>query len=69
MAIGGFKIVDADGHVTEPISLYRTHIDHNFRDRAEALVGQGGVGNLAIVPALYRQWRSAARPLGEVYEN
>ena len=69
MAIGGFKIVDADGHVTEPISLYRTHIEYKFRHRAEALVGHGGAGNLAIVPALYPRWRSAARPLGEAEEN
>jgi predicted TIM-barrel fold metal-dependent hydrolase len=69
MGLDGFKIVDADGHVTEPISLYRTHIDPKFRERADALIGRGGVGNLAIVPALYPQWRSAARPLGEVDEN
>jgi len=27
MALSGFKIIDADGHVTEPASLYSTHID------------------------------------------
>jgi hypothetical protein len=27
MALAGFKIIDADGHVTEPASLYSTHID------------------------------------------
>ena len=36
MALAGFKIVDADGHVTEPASLYSTHIDPKFRAAADA---------------------------------
>jgi hypothetical protein len=69
MALGGFRIIDADGHVTEPASLYVTHIDSRFRAQAEALTKSVGAGNLGIIPALYPEWRSAARPLGEAEEN
>jgi predicted TIM-barrel fold metal-dependent hydrolase len=68
MALGGFTIVDADGHVTEPASLYATHIDPRFRARADELLARAGGGNLAIVPALYPEWRSAEHPLGETNE-
>lgn len=65
MALGGFRIIDADGHVTEPASLYSTHIDPKFRGRADAMLAAVGGGNLGIVPAIYPKWRSAERPLGE----
>ena len=65
MALSGFTIIDADGHVTEPASLYETHIDPWFRAQARAMLTGVGKGNLGIVPALYPQWRSAERPLGE----
>jgi hypothetical protein len=52
MAMGGFRIIDADGHVTEPASLYRTHIDPKFRQRADDLLTGVGGGNLGIVPAI-----------------
>ena len=68
MALAGFKIIDADGHVTEPASLYSTHIDPKFRAAADALLSRVGAGNLGIVPALYPKWRSAERPLGEANE-
>ena len=68
MALAGFKIIDADGHVTEPASLYSTHIDPKFRSAADALLSRIGTGNLGIVPALYPKWRSAERPLGEANE-
>ena len=69
MSLNGFTIIDADGHVTEPASLYQTHIDPAFRKRADALLDRLGSGNLSIIPALYPQWRSAARPLGDEREN
>ena len=53
MALAGFRIIDADGHVTEPASLYSTHIDPKFRGAADALLSRLGTGNLGIVPALY----------------
>jgi uncharacterized protein len=65
MALGDFRIIDADGHVTEPASLYRTHIDPKFRQRADEMLTAVGGGNLGIVPAIYPKWRSAERPLGE----
>src|ERR1700689_3776686 len=65
MSLAGFKIVDADGHVTEPASLYSTHIDPKFRAAADALLARVGAGNLGIVPALYPKWRGGERPLGE----
>ena len=68
MSLGGFKVIDADGHVTEPASLYVSHIDPAFRSRAEELLNRTGAGNLGIVPALYPKWRSAERPLGETTE-
>ncbi len=69
MALAGFRIIDADGHVTEPASLYITHIDPAFRPAAEELSRRLGQGNLAIIPALVPNWRTAARPLGEAEEN
>src|ERR1700719_2899747 len=68
MALAGFKIIDADGHVTEPASLYSRHIDPKSRAAADALLARVGAGNLGIVPALYPTWRTAERPLGEVDE-
>ncbi len=68
MALGEFKIIDADGHVTEPASLYKTHIDPKFRHDADAMLSRLGAGNLGIVPALYPKWRTAERPLGEAEE-
>ncbi|MGC1344307.1 MAG: amidohydrolase family protein, partial [Candidatus Binataceae bacterium] len=65
MSLAGFRIIDADGHVTEPASLYTTHIDPKFRAAADAMLTRTGVGNLGIVPAIYPKWRSAERPLGE----
>src|SRR5271155_2762436 len=68
MSLAGFKIVDADGHVTEPASLYSTHIEPKFRAAADAMLSRLGAGNLGIVPALYPKWRSAERRLGEANE-
>src|SRR3984957_20986647 len=68
MALAGFKVIDADGHVTEPASLYSTHIEPKFRSAADALLSRIGTGNLGIVPALYPKWRSAERPLGAEHE-
>ena len=65
MAIAGFKVIDADGHVTEPATLYKTHIDPKFRAGSDDLLSRLGAGNLGIVPALYPKWRSAERPLGD----
>src|SRR5579863_2334000 len=68
MSLGSYSIIDADGHVTEPISLYASHIDPKFRARGNELVDRAGKGNLGLVPALIAGWRSAERPLGEVDE-
>jgi uncharacterized protein len=68
MSLKSFHVIDADGHVTEPASLYTTHIDPAMRPRAEQLLAKVGAGNLGIVPALYPKWRSAERPLGEAAE-
>jgi uncharacterized protein len=68
MSLKIFHVIDADGHVTEPASLYTTHIDPAMRLRAEQLLAKVGAGNLGIIPALYPKWRSAERPLGEAAE-
>src|SRR5258708_12725977 len=65
MGLAGFKVIDADGHVTEPATLYKTHIDPKFRQGSDELLSRLGAGNLGIVPALYPKWRSAERPLGD----
>ena len=64
MALKEFSIIDADGHVTEPASLYGTHIDPAMRARSEQLLARLGSGNLGLVPALYPKWRSAERHFG-----
>jgi len=69
VALSGFRIIDADGHVTEPATLYRTHIEPRFRSRVDELLTRAGAGNLGIIPALLPQWRSASRALGEENEN
>ena len=56
MALSGFKIIDADGHVTEPASLYSTHIDPKFRAAADAL----------LVAGRRRQSRNRSRAVSEV---
>ena len=38
MALAGFKVIDADGHVTEPATLYKTHIDPKFRAGSDDLM-------------------------------
>src|SRR5258708_15620000 len=68
MAIAGFKVIDADGHVTEPGTLYKTHIDPKFRAESDDLLSRLGAGNLGIIPALYPKWRRAERPLGDADE-
>lgn len=68
MTLAGFKIIDADGHVTEPPTIYTTHIDPGFRPAAEEILSRLSGGNLGIVPALYPKWRSAERPLGSAAE-
>src|SRR5258705_703107 len=68
MALAGFKVIDADGHVTEPATLYKTHIDPKFRAGSDDLLSRLGAGKLGIVPALYPKWRSAERPLGDADE-
>ncbi len=65
MSLAGFKVIDADGHVTEPATLYTTHIDPKFRAASNKMLSALGAGNLGLVPALYPKWRSAERPLGE----
>jgi predicted TIM-barrel fold metal-dependent hydrolase len=69
MALRGFQVIDADGHVTEPADLYLTHIEPRFRAQVEAILKGVGAGNLGIIPALYPRWRSAARALGETEDN
>ena len=69
MALKGFQVIDADGHVTEPADLYLTHIEPGFRGQVEAILKGVGAGNLGIIPALYPKWRSAARALGETEDN
>src|SRR5260370_20730825 len=68
MGLAVFKVIDADGHVTEPATLYKTHIDPKFRQASDELLSRLGAGNLGIVPALYPKWRSAERPLGDADE-
>ena len=34
MARSGFKVMDSDMHVIEPIDLWQTYMDPDFRDRA-----------------------------------
>lgn len=33
-----YNVVDADGHILEPISLWQDYMDPAFRDRAPRLV-------------------------------
>ena len=34
MARNGFKVMDSDMHVIEPVDLWETYMDPEFRDRA-----------------------------------
>src|SRR5215472_6759817 len=44
-----YNVVDADGHILEPLDLWDRYIDPNFRDRAPRIVrGENGKERLVI---------------------
>ena len=44
-----YNVVDADGHILEPLDLWDRYIDPNFRDRAPRIVkGESGKERLVI---------------------
>ena len=62
------RIVDADGHILEPLDLWDRYIDPNFRDRAPRIVrGENGKERLVIeehtVGTAQRGIGSKAQPL------
>lgn len=76
MGYKGYKIVDSDGHVIEPWSLYTTHTEPAFRERAKALIDQGSKaegGVLGVINELQtgRPFRTRKRLLGakEIWER
>ena len=42
MALNGFKVFDADLHITEPPDLWQRHIDPKYRDRAPVCAPSSG---------------------------
>lgn len=67
MGYADFTVVDADGHVTEPWSLYAEYTEEPYRERARTLVARGNeIGAVAALNELAtgRHWRSRTRPLG-----
>jgi uncharacterized protein len=44
-----YNIIDADGHILEPLDLWETYMDPKFRDRAPKIVkGENGKDQLVI---------------------
>ena len=44
-----YNVVDADGHILEPLDLWDRYMDPNFRDRAPRIVkGESGKERLVI---------------------
>ena len=67
MGYQGFAVIDSDGHVTEPWSLYATYTEEPYRERAQTLVERGNqVGGINVLNELYhgRYWQPRRRPLG-----
>ena len=45
----GYNVIDADGHILEPLDLWDKYIDPAFRDRAPRIVkGESGKERLII---------------------
>ena len=67
MGYQGFTVIDSDGHVTEPWSLYATYTEEPYRERAQTLVERGNqIGGINVLNELYhgRYWQPRRRPLG-----
>ncbi|HEX2171593.1 MAG TPA: amidohydrolase family protein [Dehalococcoidia bacterium] len=69
MGYRGYTVIDSDGHVTEPYSLYATYTEEPYRERAQALLAQGQQqdgGVIAVLNELHdrRSWRPRRRLLG-----
>ena len=49
-----YNVVDADGHILEPLDLWDQYMDPQFRDRAPRIVkGENGRERLIIACLLY----------------
>ena len=56
MAKNGFKILDSDMHVMEPVDLWERYIDREFRHRAPRGVTSSNVRDLRMVYPDGREW-------------
>lgn len=67
MGYQGYTIIDSDGHVMEPWSLYAEYTEEPFRERARALVERGNQVSAKTALnelQLGRYWQERQRPLG-----
>lgn len=67
MGFRGYTVIDSDGHVVEPWSLYAEYTEEPFKKQAQALVEYGQkVGHITALNELQlgRPWRQRKRPLG-----
>ena len=67
MGYQGFTVIDSDGHVIEPWSLYAKYTEEPFSERARTLVERGNqVGSATVLNELQigRYWQERTRPLG-----
>ena len=75
-----YEIIDSDGHVLEPLTLWEEYVDPAFRDRAQAVHRDGGrylmLGELSMdlgVTGIGRAGAALARDQGidedAIYEN
>ena len=47
-----YNVIDADGHILEPLDLWQKYMDPKFRDRAPKVVkGENGKDQLVIEDA------------------
>jgi uncharacterized protein len=66
-----YSVIDADGHILEPLDLWQKYMDPKFRDRAPKVVkGENGKDQLVIedtrsasaASARSAQGRASSRP-------
>jgi hypothetical protein len=63
-----YNVIDADGHILEPLDLWDKYMDPKFRDGAPHLVkGEAPEGALAVVCLDNSRDHNEIGPLGPVW--
>ena len=56
-----YNVIDSDGHILEPVTLWNDYMDPDFRHRAPKLViDKDGKERLLVASAASRGWAASA---------